>query len=183
MVPVPDPSNPNNRSFWILPCSKYSGTDLPEITAGSSFASWGLPGGTGNESNEQMKRVDACLPKTKLQLYKKPTQIHLLNLKLEPDKRYILFMDMREPFPIYSPLCYFDLLPHKIHHHTPKNGYPGGTVHWPAEMKVKTLKIKFKGQWHFHQEDIKKLLQQRVLNSPINFIKGKKKRGGGGVLH
>ena len=55
-------------------------------------------------------------------------------------------MDMREPFPIYSPLCYFDLLPHKIHHHTPKNGYPGDTVHWPAEMKVKTLKIKFKRQ-------------------------------------
>jgi hypothetical protein len=63
MVLVPDPSNPNNRSLWILPCSKYSGTDLPEKVVGSSFGPLGFPGGTGNENNEQMKRVDACLPK------------------------------------------------------------------------------------------------------------------------
>jgi hypothetical protein len=63
MVLVPDPSSPNNRSFWILPCSKYSGIDLPENVVGSSFGLLGFPGGTGNENIEQMNRVDACLPK------------------------------------------------------------------------------------------------------------------------
>lgn len=68
-VLVPDPSNPNNRSFWTLPCSKYSGTDLLENAVGSSFGPWKIPGGTGNENNEQMKRVDACLAKITLKLF------------------------------------------------------------------------------------------------------------------
>lgn len=70
MVLVPDPSNPNNRSFWTLLCSKYSGTDRSEKVVGSSFGPSGFPGGTGNENNEQMKRVDACLPKIKCELYR-----------------------------------------------------------------------------------------------------------------
>lgn len=61
-VAVPDPSMPNNKSFWTLPCSKYSGTDLVEWLVELSLTPGGLVGGTGNENNEQMKRVDVCLP-------------------------------------------------------------------------------------------------------------------------
>lgn len=70
MVLVPDPSNPNNSSFWTPPCSQYLGTDLPEKVVGSSFGTKGFPCSTGSENNEQMKRVDACLPKVKCQQYK-----------------------------------------------------------------------------------------------------------------
>lgn len=58
----------------MLPCSRYSGTDLTEKVPGSSICPRVLPGGTGNENNEEMKRVDACLQKSHVQLYKKSIQ-------------------------------------------------------------------------------------------------------------
>lgn len=68
---------------------------------------------------------------------------------------------MREPFPICSPLCYFDLPPHMIHHHKPKNEYPEDTAHLPAGMKVKKLGInKLKG---ILEQSINRLKQNNLI--------------------
>lgn len=71
IVLVPEPSGPSNRSFWTLFCSKYSGTDLLEKVVASSFDPGGFKGGTGNDNNEDIRRVDACLAKCTLQLFNK----------------------------------------------------------------------------------------------------------------
>lgn len=63
MVLVPEPSKPSNKSFWTLFCSRYSGTDLTENAAESSFDPGGFSGGVGNLNNEHMRRVDAYISK------------------------------------------------------------------------------------------------------------------------
>lgn len=128
IVLVPELSGPSNRSFWTLFCSKYSGTDLLEKVVASSFDPGGLTGGMGNDNIEDMKRVDACLAKSTLQLFKKSIHNHCgfddkTILKLLIIKYQQLMERYLSPYiSFYLVLTFFLIWPIIIH---PKMCIPG----------------------------------------------------------